>query len=221
MTETVAARLPATLACVRCNESWLAQSDLAQSDLAQSDLAQSDLSQLPQASSLAQQAIPSPAPSAPIAQPTVPPSSAVEAAPLVATELPLPPPFITPVAPMMVPAASEGSSAAIAMPERFSEQPIKFDQAALLRPDPPSRARVAWLISLLAVAVLLLLAVVLRNEISAAWPPSVRVYRAVGLAPRPISSPILQRPAPGATTHTVANPAPRRQAGGPSPSHAP
>lgn len=207
LTETVAARLPATLACVRCNESWLAQPEQ---------------SRLPQAASPMKQAAAAPVPSAPIPQPTVPPSSAVEAGSAAAAEPPLPPPFITPVAPMVMPLAPEVSSPAMTIPERFSEQPIKFDQAALLRPDPPSRARVAWLISLLAVAVLILLVVAFRTEISAAWPPSVRAYQAVGLTPRPIVKPASRRPAASASGQAVAPVAPSNsQAPALPPSHAP
>ncbi|HQU25281.1 MAG TPA: hypothetical protein PKX13_13500 [Acidiphilium sp.] len=91
--------------------------------------------------------------------------------------------------------------------ERLSEQPIKFDQAALLRQDPPSRGRIAWLASILVLAVILLLGVMFRNAISAAWPPSLRLYQAVGLMPQPAVKPIA-KPSAKPVSKPAAQPGP-------------
>jgi hypothetical protein len=98
---------------------------------------------------------------------------------------------------------SVAAPAAAPSMEQPSEQPIKFDQAALLRQDPPSRGRIAWLASILVLAVLLLAGVVFRNAISTAWPPSLRLYQAVGLMPKPMAKPVPKpaaapKPAPAA-----------------------
>jgi hypothetical protein len=107
--------------------------------------------------------------------------------------------------------------------ERFSEQPIKFDQAALLRQDPPSRGRIAWLASILVLALILLLGVMFRNAISSAWPPSLRLYQAVGLMPQPALKPIAKpsakhvskpaaQPGPNAATAPIVPPTPAKPA---------
>jgi hypothetical protein len=95
---------------------------------------------------------------------------------------------------MAVPSVTEPAAAPSA--ERLSEQPIKFDQAALLRQDPPSRGRIAWLTSILVLAVLLLVGVMFRNAVSTAWPPSLRLYQAVGLMPKPMAKPAPKPAAP-------------------------
>jgi predicted Zn finger-like uncharacterized protein len=50
------------------------------------------------------------------------------------------------------------------------------------KPRPNVALMAAWIVSLAAVAALLVAAYVARSEVMAVWPPSIRLYAALGLA---------------------------------------
>ncbi len=89
---------------------------------------------------------------------------------------------VGPVAPLAKPDASAGVIGGPFREPRVLRAPVTDDETVIRRPHRGGTAPlIAWLASLVVLAALVFAAYAWRDRIMAAWPPSERLYVALGL----------------------------------------